>query len=97
MIVVIIVLAVMFVVSTAIFIGEARHAPLIDDKAPFLWDDFDPKKKEVSEEEYHYMETFCQHCKFYDGTAMCLYGDNLGELGKHVVEYCKKKSFFEAV
>ena len=97
MIVVIIILAVMFVVSSAIFIGEARHAPLIDDKAPFLWDDFDPKKKEVSEEEYHFMETFCQHCKFYDGTAMCLHEDNLGELGKHVVEYCKKKSFFEAV
>ena len=90
MIVVIIVLAVMFVVSSAIFIGEARHAPLIDDKAPFLWDDFDPK-------EYHFMETFCQHCKFYDGTAMCLHGENFGELGKHVVEYCKKKSFFEAV
>ena len=99
MIIVIIVLAVMFVVSTAIFIGEARHAPLIDDKAPFLWDDYEPKKDSSSdlfEKELHHTDAFCKNCKFFDGTAICLHENNFGEININLINHCKKNAIFEA-
>lgn len=96
MIVIGIIFMIIVVVSMAAFLGEVKKAPLIDDKVPFLWDDYDPKK-DKSTEEYHFVTTFCENCKFFDGTAMCLHEDNLGEIVRHRIKYCKEKSMFEAV
>ena len=97
---VIIVAGIVFVVVTiALIVKEAKNAPLIDDRAPFLWDDYDPKNDPTSaffEEELHHTETFCKNCKFYDGTAMCLHENNFGEININLINYCKKNAIFEA-
>lgn len=88
-------------ISAYIFYTEAKHAPLVDEKEPFLHGDYGPKKDptkkfKLEDEELHYAETFCEHCKFFDGTAMCLNEDNLGELSINLIKHCKAKSLFEA-
>jgi hypothetical protein len=79
------ILAVLSLISAIILFYEVKHAPLIED------DDYMPKEEEVVK----YCETFCQHCKFFDGTAMCLQENNFGVLTNHLVDLCKKDSFFE--
>ena len=84
--IVIAILVVISLISAIIFFYEVKHAPLIED------DDYMPKEEEVVK----YCETFCQHCKFFDGTATCLHEDIFGVLNNHLVDLCKKDSFFEA-
>lgn len=89
-------LGIMFIISTVLFISEVKKAPLIDDKKPFLHGDYDPKK-DPTLIAYDYAEKFCKHCKFYDGTAMCLHEDNIGVVDLSLIDSCKKESMFEAV
>lgn len=84
--IVIAILVVISLISAIILFYEVKHAPLIED------DDYMPKEEEVVK----YCETFCQHCKFFDGTATCLHEDIFGVLSNHLVDLCKKDSFFEA-
>ena len=87
---------VFFIVIMVVFAKEVKNAPTVDEKEPFLWDDYNPMKEaNVDEDVFRYTKTFCKHCKFYDGTAMCLHENNFGELTKHVVINCKDKSMFE--
>jgi hypothetical protein len=37
-------IVVMFMLCLCIFYYEIKHAPTIDPKEPFLWDDYDEKK-----------------------------------------------------
>ena len=79
-------LAIIILLSAIIFFYEIKHAPIIED-------DNDCKLKEETVVKYY--ETFCQHCKFFDGTAMCLHEDVFGVLNNHIVDWCKKDSFFK--
>lgn len=90
------VLGIIFIISTVLFISEIKKAPLLDDKEPFLEDDYNPKK-DPTLFIYDYVEKFCKHCKFYDGTAMCLHEDNIGVVGLSLIDSCKKESMFEAI
>ena len=88
-------------ISAYIFYTEAKHAPLVDEKEPFLHDDYDPSramllKARLEDDMFHFAETFCTNCKFYDGTAMCLHEENFGELADNLIKHCKKESMFEA-
>jgi hypothetical protein len=38
----------MVIIGIIIFIYEARKAPIVDDKEPFLWGDYDDRKKATS-------------------------------------------------
>ena len=90
------VLGIIFIISTVLFISEIKKAPLLDDKEPFLEGDYNPKK-DPTLFIYDYAEKFCKHCKFYDGTAMCLHEDNIGVVGLSLIDSCKKESMFEAI
>ena len=94
-------LGIFVIIVMGIFITEVKHAPFVDEKEPFLWDDYDPKKDptkklKLEDEELHYAKTFCEHCKFFDGTAMCLNENNFGELSINLIKHCKSISLFEA-
>jgi len=39
-----IVLGIMMGLGISIFLYEIKHAPIVDEKEPFLWDDYDEKK-----------------------------------------------------
>jgi uridylate kinase len=93
------IVVVFFIIVMVLFAKEVKNAPTINDKAPFLWDGYDPKNDPTSaffEEELHHTDTFCKNCKFYDGTAMCLHENNFGEININLINYCKKNSIFEA-
>jgi hypothetical protein len=81
------VLAVIVVVSISLFLYEAKHAPLIDDSQPFLHDEFDDVN--------NHCEVFCKNCIFFDKIAMCLHGDNLGQIDFHTIHKCNKESLFK--
>jgi hypothetical protein len=103
-----IIIAVVFVIFVvSVFYHEVKNAPTIDEREPFLWDDYDPKKDptmqndsstktEWDEELTHFAETFCNNCKYFDGTAMCLTDSNFGELSINLIKHCKDRSLFEA-
>ena len=103
-----IIIATVFVIFVVcVSYHEIKNAPTIDEREPFLWDDYGPKKdptmqndvsmkNELDEELAHFAETFCEHCKFFDGTAMCLVDSNFGELSINLIKHCKDKSLFEA-
>ena len=59
---------------------EAKKAPVIDERKPFLHDDYDedldPTKK--------YMSVFCQHCV-----------KHFKKINDEMVETCKKEEYFE--
>ena len=44
------VLGIIFIISTVLFISEIKKAPLLDDKEPFLEDDYNPKKDPTFQE-----------------------------------------------
>ena len=97
---VIIVAGIVFALITAtLIVREAKNAPLIDDREPFLWDDYDPKKdpsSDLFEKELHHTDAFCKNCKFFDGTAICLHDNNFGEININLINHCKKNAIFEA-
>ena len=101
MITVICVMMAFLCLSAYLFYTEAKHAPLIDEKEPFLYGDYDPKKDptlkaKLEDDMFHFAETFCTNCKYFDGTAMCLHEENFGELAGNLIKHCKKESMFEA-
>ena len=96
-----IIAAIFFTIAMALFYAEVKHAPTIDEKEPFLHDDYNPNKAlllkaRLEDDMFHFAETFCTNCKFYDGTAMCLHEENFGELVDNIIKHCKKESMFEA-
>jgi hypothetical protein len=71
---------------------------MINEKEPFLWDEYDSKSYEEKLEEYdnNFEKTFCQNCKLFDGVTMCLHGDNIGQITNDRILRCKRDSMFEA-
>lgn len=83
------------IISAIMFAYEIKHAPLVDEKEPFLRGDYDPKKDPTMHTvEYDHAEKFCKFCKYYDGVAMCLHEDNLGQITHDLVMCCKNNSYF---
>lgn len=86
-IIILCVVAVIILVSLGIFLYEIKHAPLIDDNQPFLHGDYDEINK--------HCDTFCKNCIFFDKIAMCLHGDNLGQIDNHTIHKCNRESLFK--
>lgn len=78
-----------FIVSL-LFSYEIRHAPIVPDTEPSIEGDY------AEEEPYvKYHNVYCKNCKFFDGTAICLHGNNFGMLSNHNTIICKTDGFFE--
>ena len=69
---------------------EAKKAPTIDDKIPFLHDDYDENLDPVKK----YKDVFCEHCvKNIDG--FCNNGIHFSKINEDIIKMCKKEHFFE--
>ena len=84
------IIAAWVIVCVILVYVEVKKAPVIDERKPFLHDDYDedldPTKK--------YMSVFCQHCaKNLDG--YCNNGKYFRKIGDEMVEICKKEEYFE--
>ena len=95
------IVVVFFIIVMVVFAKEVKNAPTINDKAPFLWDDYGPKKDptnkpKLEDEELRYAKIFCKNCNFFDGTAICLSEKNFGDLSITLIKHCKSNSLFEA-
>lgn len=70
---------------------EIKDAPVIDDRAAFLHDDYD----EDLDPTLKYKKVFCDHCiKNLDG-IYCNNDKHLRKIGDEMVEICKKEEYFE--
>ena len=70
---------------------EVRKAPIVDDKMPFLHDDYDENKDPIEK----YKEVFCEHC-IKNVTGFCNNGKHLSRIGEDMINMCKKEQLFEA-
>ena len=77
--------------SLILLIIEIKKAPLVDDKRPFLHDDYDPEKDPTAK----YVSVFCNNClKNLDG-IYCNNGVHLRKIGDEMIEECEKEKYFE--
>lgn len=90
------IVAIWLIAVGILFAREIKKAPLVDERAPFLRGDYDPKNDpSIHTVEFDHAEKFCSHCKYYDGVAMCLNDNNFGQITHDLVLCCKNNSYFE--